>query len=275
MKSRPILVTGATGKTGSRIVARLEARNQNVRCGSRGAPVAFEWERPYTWGPVLEGAAAAYICYYPDFAFPGALDTLAAFSDAAREAGVGRLVMITGRGESYAQRAENIVQSSGIATTILRSAWFAQNFSEGSLREAVLAGVIPMPGGDVQEPLVDIDDIADVAIAALTEDGHGGQVYEITGPRLMTFADIARTLTEVIGRPIRYIPTSFDQFHAELEKSSGKLYADIVTDIARETFDGRNAHIANGVERALGRPPRDFTQFALNAARAGAWTAAA
>ena len=275
MTDKPILVTGATGKTGSRIVNRLEARGETVRRGSRKAPAPFDWERPDTWQAALRDTRAAYICFYPDFAFPGALATLEAFTQAASESGVERLAMITGRGESHARLAEDIVQSSDLATTILQSAWFAQNFSEGSLRDAVLAGVIPMPGGDVLEPIVDIDDVADVAAAALTEDGHAGRVYEVTGPRLLTFAQIADVLTEVSGRSVRYLPTTYEQFHAELAAVAGELYADIVTSIAQETFDGRNAHVADGVERALGRPPRDFRQFAEHAASTGAWPAAA
>lgn len=275
MTDRPILVTGATGKTGSRIVNRLEARGETVRHGSRHAPVPFDWAMPQTWEAALRDVRAAYVCFYPDFAFPGALAALDAFTRAASEAGVERLVMITGRGESHARLAEDIVLSSGLATTILQSAWFAQNFSEGSLRDAVLAGVIPMPGGNVLEPIVDIDDVADVAVAALIEDGHAGCVYEVTGSRLLTFAQIATVLSEVSGRSVRYVPTTYEQFHAQLAAVAGELYADIVTSIAQETFDGRNAHVADGVERALGRPPRSFEQFAVRAARTGAWAAAA
>jgi uncharacterized protein YbjT (DUF2867 family) len=167
------------------------------------------------------------------------------------------------------------VRNSGVDFTIVRAAWFAQNFSEGYLRDPVLAGVLPMPGGDTPEPIIDIDDIADVVVAALTEEGHKGQLYEVTGPRLMSFADMAEELSSAIGRPVRHIPISFEEFHANIAQAGGDFVADVFTAIARETLDGRNAHIADGVMRALGRPPRDFRDFAQRAARSGAWAAAA
>jgi uncharacterized protein YbjT (DUF2867 family) len=170
---------------------------------------------------------------------------------------------------------EEVVRGSGIDFTLVRAAWFAQNFSEGYLRDPILAGALPMPGGDTPEPIIDIEDIADVAVAALTEDGHRGELYEVTGPRLLTFAGMARELSEATGRPIRHIPISFEDFHANIAQSGGEFVADVFTAIARETLDGRNAHLADGVMRALGRPPRDFADFAKAAARAGAWASAA
>ena len=114
MTSESTLVTGATGKTGSRIAARLEALGCEVRRGSRRAPIPFDWEQPETWGPALAGQSAVYIC----------------------------------------------------------------------------------------------DDLADVAVVALLEDGHEGQTYELTGPRLMKFAEVADVLTEATGRAVCYVPTS-------------------------------------------------------------------
>jgi uncharacterized protein YbjT (DUF2867 family) len=170
---------------------------------------------------------------------------------------------------------EDIVRNSGIPFTIVRAAWFAQNFSEGYLRDPILGGVLPMPGGDMPEPIIDIDDIADVVVAALTEEGHIGERYEVTGPRLMTFAEMAEVLSTTLGRHIQHIPISFEDFHANVASSGGDFVADVFTQIARETLDGRNAYTADGVERALGRRPRDFSEFAQTAMAAGAWPAAA
>lgn len=268
---RPVLVIGATGKTGRRIADRLEARGVAVRRASRSAPVPFDWEDPVTWAPALEGVRAAYVSYFPDLAFPGAVEAVAALAEAARAAGTGHLVLLSGRGEHHALRAEEAVRASGVPFTLVRAAWFAQNFSEGYLRAPILAGVLPMPGGDIAEPIVDVDDIADVAAAALTDPGHAGQLYEVTGPRLMTFADMADALSQAMGRPVRHVPISFEAFHDGLMQEAGGFIADVFTAIARETLDGRNAHTADGVMRALGRPPRDFADFAGAAARAGAW----
>ncbi|OOY06779.1 NAD(P)H-binding protein [Thioclava sp. F28-4] len=275
MQDREILVIGATGKTGRRVANRLEARGLPVRRGSRSSATPFDWDAPETWAPALRGARAAYVTYFPDLAFPGAVEKLESLCETARDVGVEHLALLSGRGEHHARLGEEVVRKSGIDFTIVRAAWFAQNFSEGYLRDPVLSGVLPMPGGNVAEPIIDIDDIAEVVVAALTEDGHKGELDEVTGPRLMTFADMAGELSRATGREIRHIPFSFEAFHEAVAQAGGTFVADVFTAIARETLDGRNAHTADGVMRALGRAPRDFADFARAAARTGAWTSAA
>lgn len=275
MQTRPVLVIGATGKTGRRVAARLQARGLPVRRGARNSATPFDWESPATWAPALDGVRSAYVTYFPDLAFPGAVEKLDSLCETAKDCGVKHLVLLSGRGEHHARLGEDVVRTSGMDFTIVRAAWFAQNYSEGYLRDPILAGVLPMPGGDVAEPIIDIDDIADVAVEALTEDGHRGELYEVTGPRLMTFADMAAELSGAIGRPILHMPISFEDFHANIAQAGGAFVADVFTAIARETLDGRNAHVTDGVQRALGRPPRDFADFARAAARSGAWPVAA
>ncbi|MEM7472205.1 MAG: NmrA family NAD(P)-binding protein [Pseudomonadota bacterium] len=275
MTTQPILIVGATGKTGSRVAARLEDKGIAVRRGSRRSAVPFDWEAPATWAPALRGVAKAYVTYFPDLAFPGALDKLEAFTKVAAASGLQHIVLLSGRGEHHARLGEEVVRASGIPYTIVRAAWFAQNFSEGYLRDPILAGVLPMPGGDIAEPIIDIDDIADVAVAALTEDGHQGALYEVTGPRLMTFSEMADVLSSATGQPVRHIPITFEEFHANVAQAGGAFVADVFTAIASETLDGRNAQTADGVERALGRKPRDFADFASAAALSGVWNAAA
>lgn len=273
MQPKPILVTGATGKTGARLANRLERAGLSVRRAARSSPQSFDWMNPETWPSALSGAGAVYICFQPDYAFPGALGMLDEFTELAKSEGIERIVMLTGRGERHAEQGEEIVRRSGLDTTVLRSAWFAQNFSEGSLRDAVMAGVVSMPGGTIREPVIDLEDLADVAFAALTEPRHAGKTYELTGPELLGFDDVARILSEAVGQRITYCPITFEEFHQELERAAGTQFADIVTAISRETFDGRNAHVTRGVERAIGRSPRSFTAFATDAARSGAWSA--
>ena len=275
MQTPPILVVGATGKTGSRVADGLEALGHLVRRGTRGADIPFDWEKPGTWKRVLDGGSKAYVTYFPDLAFPGAVDKLDRFCSVATDSGLDHIVLLSGRGEHYAKLGEEVVEASGIDYTLVRSAWFAQNFSEGYLRDPILAGVLPMPGGMIEEPIVDIDDIADVVVTALTENGHKGQLYEVTGPRLMSFADMAKTLSVATGQQVQHMPISFEDFHANLAQAGGTYVADVFTAIARETLDGRNAHVSDGVERALGRPPRDFSDYATAAASAGAWSSAA
>ncbi len=217
-------------------------------------PSAGRTARP---GPLRWRARAAYISYFPDLAFPGAVEAVGALAEAARAAGVERLVLLSGRSEHHAQQGEEAVLAAGVPTIRLRCAWFAQNFSEGYLRDPILSGALLMPGGDVAEPILDVDDIAEVAVKALKYNETENQFYELTGPRLMTFAGMAATLSQAAGVPVRFVPISFEQFHAGLAEGAGTYVADVFTAIARETLDGRNAVICDGVERALGLPPPD------------------
>lgn len=275
MSTPPILVIGATGKTGRRIVSRLQARQIAVRPGSRQSPIVFDWQQRQTWAAALEGIEAAYVSYYPDLAAPQAPDDIAAFVASARAAGLKRLVLLTGRGESNAQACEVIVAQSGLDHTLLRATFFAQNFSEGVLLDQVRAGLISMPAADVGEPFVDIDDIAEIAVEALLDPRHAGRTYELTGPRLLSFAQAAAEMAAAAGREIGYAPVSLTAFHAGVTELAGAETADLFTSIAAEIFDGRNATVANGVEAALGRPARDFSAFCAAAAATGIWSAAA
>lgn len=267
-------MTGGTGKTGRRVVRRLEALGVPVRIGSRGGVPPFDWEDRHTWAPALSGVQAAYLSYYPDLAAPGAAEAVEEFTDLATAGGVRRLVLLSGRGEPEAQRCEQIVASRTGQWTVVRASVFSQNFSEHFLREPVLAGAVAFPAGDVPEPFVDVDDIADVAVAALTEDGHTGQVYEVTGPRLLTFAEAVAEISAATGRDIRYIPVTPAEYvaaliaHDVLPREEAEFLGALFTMI----FDGRNAHLTDGVERALGRKPRDFADYVHEAAAAGAWS---
>jgi len=271
----PILVIGSTGKTGRRIARTLAERGFSVRHGSRNSDTPFDWDRPETWPAALSGVSAAYVSYFPDLAFPGASEKIEALTKCAAEAGVGRLVLLSGRGETHAQHCEDIVRNCGLDYTLVRASWFAQNFSEGYLRDPALEGMIALPAGDVREPIVDVDDIADVAVAALTEDRHSGQLYEITGPRLLSFAEAAAELSAATGYEVRYLPITLEQFHASMTEIGGEFIADVFTGICRETLDGRNESLGDGVQRALGRDPRDFADFCRAAAASGAWSQAA
>jgi uncharacterized protein YbjT (DUF2867 family) len=274
-KAHPTLVLGGTGKTGRRVAQRLGARGLPVRVGSRSGTPPFDWEKPATWAPALDGVASAYVSYYPDVAAPGAVETVGAFAELAVDRGVARLVLLSGRGEAEAELAEQAVRDSGAELTILRSTWFAQNFSEGYLLGAVLSGEVALPAGEVAEPFVDADDIADIAVAALTDDRHIGEVYELTGPRLLTFDDAVREIAEAAGREVRYVPVSIAEYAtAAAEQGVPDEVIELLTYLFDEVLDGRNAHLADGVQRALRRAPRDFGDYARRAAATGVWSAA-
>ena len=269
---KPTLVLGGTGKTGRRVVDRLAARGLPVRIGSRSGEPPFDWDDRATWAPALKGVESVYISYYPDIAVPGAVETVGSFAELAVATGVPRLVLLSGRGEREAELAEQAMLESGSDPTILRSTWFNQNFSESYFLDYLLEGEVALPAGDIGEPFVDADDIADVAVAALTDDRHIGQLYELTGPRLLSFAEAVAEIADATGREIRYAPISLEMFESELTALG--IPADVVdqlTYLFGEVLDGRNAHLADGVQRALGRQPRDFRDYARDAAATGIW----
>ena len=268
---KPVLVLGGTGKTGRRVVERLTARGVPTRVGSRAADPPFDWEAPATWAPALQGAGAAYISYFPDLAVPGAPEAVRSFAEVALEHGVRRLVLLSGRGEEEAQRAERAVQDTGAEVTVVRCAWFMQNFSEGYLLEPILGGEVALPADDQLEPFVDADDIADVAVAALSDDRHIGEVYELTSPRLMTFADAVAEIAQASGRDIRYLPISVQDYAAgAAEHGVPAEFVGFITYLFSDVL-GHNTALADGVERALGRPAGDFSDFVRNTAATGAW----
>jgi uncharacterized protein YbjT (DUF2867 family) len=266
------LILGGTGKTGRRVVERLEARGVPTRVGSRTASPPFDWDDAATWGPALQGVESVYISYFPDLAIPGAVASVSSLVELAVETGVRRLVLLSGRGEDEAQRAEQVVQEADAEWTILRCAWFSQNFSENYLLEPVLAGEVALPAGDVPEPFVDTDDIADVAVAALTEDGHAGRLYELTGPRLLTMEEAVGEIAEATGRDIRFVPVALDEYETVLREAGlPPEWVSFLAYLFREVLNGRNAYLADGVQRALGREPRDFADYARATAASGAW----
>jgi uncharacterized protein YbjT (DUF2867 family) len=273
--TKPTLVIGGTGKTGRRVAERLDRRGIPTRIGSRSADPPFDWDDRDTWAPALEDARAAYISYYPDIAMPGAVEAVTALAATALDQGVRRLVLLSGRGEEEAQRAERAVRDSGADWTIVRCSWFSQNFSEGFFADSVTAGEIVLPRASVPEPFVDVEDIADVAALALAEDGHVGQVYELTGPRLLTFEEAVAEIAAAAGREVRYVPGSMEEFVAGArEQGVPEDVVEFLTYLFGEVLDGRNANLADGVQRALGREARDFSEFARDAAASGVWDGA-
>jgi uncharacterized protein YbjT (DUF2867 family) len=269
---RPTLVLGGTGKTGRRVAERLARRDIPVRLGSRSGEPPFDWTDQATWEPALRDVSSVYVTYYPDVSVPEAASAAGSFAKLAVAAGAGRLVLLSGRGEQGALNAEQAVRDSGADWTIVRSSFFAQNFSEDFLLESVLAGEVAFPGGDVAEPFIDAGDIADVAVAALTEDGHSGRLYEVTGRRLLTFAEAVGEIADAAGRDIRYVPVTMAEFASMLaEHGTPAGLVTLLTDLFTEVLDGRNAHLDDGVQRALGRPPRDFADYARDAAASGVW----
>jgi uncharacterized protein YbjT (DUF2867 family) len=270
--NQEILVLGSSGKTGRRIAFQLQELGHVVRKGGRSATPSFDWHDRSGWKATMDGVRAIYIAYYPDLASPGAADNIEALIEVAREVGVEKLVLLSGRGEEEAQRCERLVLGSGIPATVVRAAWFHQNFSENFIREMVMDEMIALPVGTVKEPFVDARDIAEVAVAALTEDGHEGEMYEVTGPELLSFDQVASELSEATGRPMRFLDISHEEYMEGVRSAGlpGEL-TELIDYLFREVLDGRNETLCDGVERALGRPPRSFRKYAREAAAEGVW----
>ncbi|GAA2427841.1 NAD(P)H-binding protein [Streptomyces pulveraceus] len=266
--TRTTLVIGGTGKTGRRVAERLTAQGLPVRIGSRGGEPPFVWEDPDTWEAAVEGVGAVYVTYYPDLGFPGAAEAVGAFSELAVKKGARRLVLLSGRGEQGAVVSENRLKESGADWTVVRASWFNQNFDESFFLEPVLSGELALPTADAVEPFVDADDIADVVVAALTDDRHIGRTYELSGPRSLSFRDVAAELSKATGREIAYVPVTLDDYRGFLRENGLPVeFAELFGLI----LDGRNARVVNGVEEVLGRRPRDFSDFAKDAAATGVW----
>jgi uncharacterized protein YbjT (DUF2867 family) len=269
---RPTLVLGGTGKTGRRVAERLTARGLPTRIGSRSAEPPFDWEDESTWAPALQGVGSAYISYYPDLAIPGAAAAVSSLAEVAIEQGVRRLVLLSGRGEEEAQRAERALRETDTDWTIVSAAWFMQNFSENYMLESIQAGELLLPAGNEPEPFVDADDIADVAVAALTDDRHIGELYELTSPRLLSFPEAVGEIAEATGREIRYVSVSAQEYEAVMDEEGVPAeFRSFLNYLFSEVL-GRNAYLTDGVQRAIGREPRDFTEFARDAAASGVWT---
>ncbi len=272
MKQRTTVVLGGTGKTGRRVAAELAARGVPVRAASRSAAVPFDWEKPEGWGEAIAGASALYVAYSPDLAAPGATEAMRALGRVCASRGVERLVLLSGRGEPQAQVSESALRAELDGVTVLRAAWFAQNFSEGHLAGAVAQGELALPGGDVAEPFVDAGDVAEAAVNALLDDAHVGKVYELTGPRLVTFAEVASTIADATGRPLRYLPITGAQLAQGLEGEMPKAHAAFFAELFTFLLDGHNAHVTSDLPRLIGRAPRDFREFVEASAKSGVWS---
>ncbi|SAK55802.1 NmrA-like protein [Caballeronia fortuita] len=270
----PILVLGANGKTGRRVTERLRQQALAVRACARSTQPRFDWNDRATWRAVLEGVKRVYVTYQPDLAVPGALETVSAFFDTALTSGVDRIVLLSGRGEEEAQAAEDALRRSGASWTILRCSWFMQNFSEGFFLDPLREGTLALPVGDIEEPFVDAEDIADAAVAALTQPGHENRLYELTGPRAISFNEALGCIAKAARRDLHLVPVPSDSFRAGLlDAGVSKAQTDLILYLFTTVLDGRNEKPADGVRAALDREARSFEDYAARTAASGVWDA--
>jgi len=275
MKTQKILVLGANGKTGSRVIERLQ-NNQNVeiRTGSRSAEVPFDWENPETWAAVLNGIDSVYITFQPDLAVPSAVEIIEKFTFLATKFGVEKMVLLSGRGEKEAQICEEIVKSTAKKWTIVRASWFNQNFSESFFLEPILAGFVALPRAEALEPFTDANDIADVVTECLLHEKHNGKTYELTGPELLTFPEAVAKIAAFSNKKIEFQALSlveYTQMLQEYQVPEDHIW--LINYLFEQVLDGRNSSVTNDIEKVLGRKATDFSAYANEAAKTGIWNA--
>ena len=270
--SNQILVLGSTGKTGKRVAERLQNLKFNIRLGSRNGEPSFDWDKPNNWQQVLSGIENVYITFQPDLAVPKAIEKIKFFTKIAKESGVKKLVLLSGRGEKEAQACEQLVIHSRLDWTIVRASWFMQNFSENFLLDSIISNELILPTIKFLEPFVDADDIADVVVAALTSDKHSQKTYELTGPELMSFEQATLAIAQVSNRKITYTEISMEEYVAALK--SYQLPDDFIwllRYLFTEVLDGRNESLTNDIENILGRKPTSFSDYITKTEKTGVW----
>jgi uncharacterized protein YbjT (DUF2867 family) len=288
-----VLVTGATGKTGRRLVPLLAARGAAVRAASRhparlGGPaeqVAFDWFDETGYAAAVKGADAAYLVV-PNPADPAVgrradpAAMVAALLRAAADAAVRRVVLLSAFGVDRApdddplRRVERAVEASGLPSTVLRPGAFMQNFSEphwsgldAQIRER---DEFALPGGPARISYLSADDIAAVAAVALTEAGHEGRGYALTGPEGLTHAEVAAHLSAAAGRPIRYVEIGAEPIRRTvLAGGATPEHADYVATLfVTSLSSGALGVVTDDVRAVTGRAPTTFASFAAGAADA-------
>ncbi len=269
-----ILVIGGTGKTGRKVASKLIEAGHFVRIGSRSATPSFDWNASETWASALQGMDKVYITFQPDLAVPGALEAIEELTKQAIKSNVKKLVLLSGKGEREAELCEQVVIHSGLDYTIVRASWFNQNFSESFFLAPIIEGFVALPQAEVKVPYVDTDDIADVAVEALLQDKHNGKIYQLTGPKALTFREAIAEISEATQRDIAFTPIALSAY-TKVMKEQG-VPADFVWLIeylfTEVLGNPSTTEITNDIENVLGRKPKEFKHYVEDTALTGVWS---
>lgn len=273
MKTENILIIGGTGKTGRRVAKNLKEVGHNMRVVGRNTTPAFDWENPETYDAALKDMDRAYIVYYPDLAVPGSRNAITTLTKKALEAGLEKVVLLSGKGETEAEACEDIVANSGLNYTLVRASWFNQNFSEGAFLDFVLDGVVALPMPKAEIPFVDADDIADVVSKVLVDDSYNGQTITVTGPQKRTFKEVVAIMAEASHKQIQFVPITIDEFKEGMRKAGlPDSYVWLFGYLFKEVLGNPdNQEVSNDVAKVLGRPAKDFETYARETAATGIW----
>ena len=272
MKSN-ILVIGGTGKTGRRVVEQLQNKGIQPRVGSRNATPSFDWDNKDTWVEALNGIEKMYVTYYPDLAVPGAKEAIKSLTYLAKELGVKKMVLLSGKGETEAEACEKIVMESEIDYTIVRASWFHQNWSESFFLDSILSGEVALPMSDVLIPFVDANDIAEVVTTVLLDNTYNGEIIEVTGPELITFKDIVNIISKTSNRRLNFHSITLEQYVEGMKQM--QLPDDVVWLIeylfSHVLTNPKNQQVVNDIERVLGRKAKPFSEYAQETSKTGIW----
>ena len=262
-----ILVIGGNGKNGRRVVEKLRDQQHRVistnrfKEGLRENERYFDWNDKNTYAPALKDMSKVYIVH-PDTSMPEAQGQFKELLAKLIEEGVSKVVLLSGRGQESVEKCEGMLRNSPLKWTIVRSAWFNQNFSEGHFLYGIKSGVLPFMAGTVKEPFVDLDDLTDVVVAALIHEIHNGKIYEVTGQELLSFEEAVMMIAAHLGRGIRYeLNDKYDYLKLLLNAGLPKAVAGHMVQAFGEILDGRNENIGDGVQKVLGRKPKKFIDF--------------
>jgi len=268
-----ILVIGGTGKTGRKVASKLIKKGHNVRIGSRSTSPAFDWHKPENWSSALEGIDKVYITFQPDLAVPGALEAIETLTKQAKKHSIKKLVLLSGKGEREAELCEQVIIHSGIDYTIVRASWFNQNFSESFFLEPICEGFVALPQADVKVPYVDTDDIADVAVASLIDEKHNGKIYQLTGPRQLTFKEVISEISEASGKEIAFTPIALSAYtNIMRQQDVPDDFIWLVEYLFSEVLGNpNNSEITNDIELVLGRKPKDISEYIEETVATGIW----
>ena len=273
MKSENILIIGGTGKTGRRVVKHLINKGIEPRIGSRNASPCFDWDNQDTWEDALTGMEKMYVTYYPDLAVPGAKKAIQSLTQTAKQLGVKKTVLLSGKGETEADACEKIVMNSGLDYTLVRASWFNQNWSESFFLEPILSGEVALPLSDVVIPFVDADDIAEVAATVLLDDSYNDEIIEVTGPESITFKDAVQMISKASSSNLTFHEIALQQYIDDMKQMQvpndviwliGYLFSHVLTNPNNQT-------VTHDIERVLGRKAKTFSTYAKETAKTGIW----
>ncbi|MEP1447975.1 MAG: NmrA family NAD(P)-binding protein [Paraglaciecola sp.] len=262
-----VLVIGASGKTGSLVYKGLQEHlpKDKVKAASRNSSTVFDWHDDSTWRPALQGISHVYLTYYPDLAVEASASHISEFCQLASSMRVKHVTLLSGRGEPAAQQCETILIDSGLSWNVVRASWFNQNFSDGFFKGFIDAGNISLPVKQVKEPFIDVGDIADVVVETLINPSKRNQLFEVTGPELLSFEDLAMKFSKSLGREVKFNIISQSEFNTMmLAQQVPEDVLALLNFLFTEVLDGRNEYLTNGVKSAIGRSPISFSEYISN-----------